>query len=284
MPAEIPRARIERQEAAYFLFYLGFAILLAANGMAGTVAFGAMLGLMAGAGLVIVCCGRPSAGLGAKRVRWFYFMAGMPVCYYALGAVVRRFRPDAAGSLRQVDGWLTGGNGDGWIGAIGHPILTEVLSWCYMGFFAFLLLGLWRHGWMAGLRAGRFFRALGLLYALGFWGYIFCPAAGPWHDFPSAVLPPPGGPGWRWNTAMVEWGSNRVDCFPSLHCAVAGLILAFDARVSRKVFYWHLPVVAGIWLSTVYLRQHYLTDVAAGLLLLGAALWLGRRGSRGEDY
>lgn len=280
------RAGIGIHEWAYLSFYLLYSGLLAAHGLAGTMAFAAIAGLLAGAVVVLAWARQPSGGLPERRVRWFYFMAGMPVCYYALGAGVSKFRPNGAGWLRSADKWLTGGHADAWLEAVAHPAVTELAAWGYMGFFPFLLLGLWRHGWMAEERAGAFFRPLGLLYAAGFMGYLLCPAAGPYRDFPSDVLPPPGWLGAGWNGAMVKWGSNGVDCFPSLHCAVSGLILVFDSRLNRRVFWWHLPVVAGIWFSTVYLRQHYLVDVLGALVLLGVSLWLGRGRRRGGmgDY
>ncbi|RYD28150.1 MAG: phosphatase PAP2 family protein, partial [Verrucomicrobiaceae bacterium] len=138
------------------------------------------------------------------------------------------------------------------------------------------------HGWAPEERAGPFFRALGLVYALGFAGYILCPAAGPYLDAGSGFTAPPAGwLGTRLAEAMVVWGSNRVDCFPSLHCAVSGLVLVFDARADRRLLFWHAPVVAGIWLSTVWLGQHYFVDVVGGLVLLAGVLWLVRRPASG---
>lgn len=267
---------VEIHEGCYLALYLVYAVLLAIHGMAGTVAFAEITGLTAGALGVIAYCHR-SPDLVRWRLRWFYFMAGMGVCYHALGLGVPKFRPDSAWLLQNADRLLIGGNGGLRLEPWSHPILTELMSWCYMGFFPFLLLGLWRHGWMAGSKAGLFFRRLGLLYAIGFTGYLLCPAAGPYRDL-RLDFPRPLPVGWgTWlNEAMVEWGSNRVDCFPSLHCAVSGLILAFDFRLSRTVFLWHLPIVAGIWLSTVYLGQHYFVDLLGGLVLLIIASILAR--------
>ena len=72
--------------------------------------------------------------------------------------------------------------------------------------------------------------------------------------------------------AIYPYGTNGADVFPSLHCAVSGFILGFDARHDPRAFRrWLLPVI-GLWLSTIYLRFHYFVDVAAGLTLAMLAL------------
>jgi membrane-associated phospholipid phosphatase len=74
------------------------------------------------------------------------------------------------------------------------------------------------------------------------------------------------------NARMVLEGSNRIDAFPSLHCAVSAYILFFD-RVHRP---WRFALYAtpcvGLWLSTIYLRYHYFIDVIGGFALAALAL------------
>jgi len=103
---------------------------------------------------------------------------------------------------------------------------------------------------------------------IGFLGYLLVPAAGPHVAF-ARLFPTPleGGFFWHLNHAMVTAGSNGVDVFPSLHTAVSVFILAFAYRHARREFWWLLIPVAGICVSTVYLRYHYLIDVICGLVL-----------------
>jgi membrane-associated phospholipid phosphatase len=42
----------------------------------------------------------------------------------------------------------------------------------------------------------------------------------------------------------------------------------------------HLPIAFGLYLSTLYLRVHYVVDVAAGFVLAGIALTLASRINR----
>jgi membrane-associated phospholipid phosphatase len=79
--------------------------------------------------------------------------------------------------------------------------------------------------------------------------------------------------------------------FPSLHAAVSLLALMLSWRYVRKLFYGLLPLVVGLWLSTVYLRHHFVVDLIAGFALSPAALvlapildrwWSAKRASYGE--
>ena len=63
--------------------------------------------------------------------------------------------------------------------------------------------------------------------------------------------------------------------FPSLHCSLALLTLIYSYRFSDAVFprfprLWFrivLPFVVSLWISTVYLRHHWVVDIFAGLAL-----------------
>jgi len=63
--------------------------------------------------------------------------------------------------------------------------------------------------------------------------------------------------------------------FPSLHCSLALLTLIYSHRFSDAVFprfprLWFrivLPCVVSLWVSTVYLRHHWVVDIFAGLAL-----------------
>jgi membrane-associated phospholipid phosphatase len=79
---------------------------------------------------------------------------------------------------------------------------------------------------------------------------------------------------------MVEQGSNRVDVWPSLHCAVSAFILGFAWRHHRKEFHYLLLPVAGLWFSTLYLHYHYFIDVLSGFALAAFALYESGRYAR----
>jgi membrane-associated phospholipid phosphatase len=65
--------------------------------------------------------------------------------------------------------------------------------------------------------------------------------------------------------------------FPSLHAAVSLMALVYAWRHVRIWFYLLLPFALGLWVSTVYLRHHYVVDLFAGWLLVPVALWVAPR-------
>jgi len=126
--------------------------------------------------------------------------------------------------------------------------------------------------------AQRFWAGLFTLYGIGFLGYSLVPAAGPWVSLAGQFAVPLTG-GWitDLNARVIGAGSNGVDVFPSLHCAVSAYCLFFDLRHKRWRFFAYVVPCVGLWLSTVYLRYHYLIDLVAGFALAAVVLEVARR-------
>jgi membrane-associated phospholipid phosphatase len=116
------------------------------------------------------------------------------------------------------------------------------------------------------------------IYGIGFLGYSLVPAGGPHLAFPGEFHVPLTG--WvvtRFNALIVEKGSNGVDVFPSLHCAVSCYLLFFDRQHARWRYRLYLVPCVGIWFATIYLRYHYFLDLVVGFAIAGFALWLTNR-------
>lgn len=238
------------------------------------VLFGAMLGVMAWlsrrhAGtrnwktLAAVCAG---------------LAVGMNISYQSMaGAVpaVRTLRYDA--HLLAIDRWLVGETPSVWLQHWAAPWLTDVMSLCYIFFMPLLFFSLLRYFFRSRELLGEFYTGIFTVYGLGFLGYLLVPAAGPWLAYPDLFsIGLDGGAITELNRTMVVEGSNRVDVWPSLHCAVSMFILGFAWRHHRSEFWVLLLPVAGLWLSTFYLRYHYLVDVACGFALAAFALYESR--------
>ena len=65
--------------------------------------------------------------------------------------------------------------------------------------------------------------------------------------------------------------------FPSLHTAVSVVMLVCAWRHVRAWFWFTLPFVVGLWVSTIYLRHHYAVDLLAGFALAPLALFVAPR-------
>ncbi|MBI3931971.1 MAG: inositol phosphorylceramide synthase [Acidobacteria bacterium] len=65
--------------------------------------------------------------------------------------------------------------------------------------------------------------------------------------------------------------------FPSLHAAVSLVALVFAWRHLRAWSWVLVPFVLGLWVSTIYLRHHYVVDLLAGWALAPVAMAVAPR-------
>ncbi|MDB4937592.1 MAG: hypothetical protein JWP87_4564 [Labilithrix sp.] len=76
-----------------------------------------------------------------------------------------------------------------------------------------------------------------------------------------------------WLLRLVYAGDPVTNCFPSAHCSVA-VYAAIGLRfTSRRLFLWGIATAVAICASTILTKQHYLADVAAGVVLAGLAAY-----------
>jgi membrane-associated phospholipid phosphatase len=159
-----------------------------------------------------------------------------------------------------------------------HPAFTEFFSFCYILFFIYLLFSMIYYFCGNVELLKKFIIGLFTIYGIGFLGYSFVPAAGPYKAMADQFTVPLTG--WwitKWNAAIVAQGSNGVDVFPSLHCALSSFFLFFDRQHRPWRFKLYLVPCVGLWISTIYLRYHYLVDVLCGFALSAFALWIANR-------
>ena len=222
---------------------------------------------------VIVRCQRRETGLRWKVRLWFYPVA-MNAAFFTMGQTVAMLTSGRCdGTLAAIDRACFGGLLSVRAGALASPFLTEITSICYFLFFPYLLVSWFYSAWRGVPMLRRLFTGMFTIYGIGFLGYSLVPAAGPYLAFPSAFTGPLQG--WfvtRLNASVVASGSNGVDVFPSLHCAVSAYLLFFDRRHAPWRYRLHLIPCLGLWFATIYLRYHYFADVVAGFALAALAL------------
>ncbi len=229
-------------------------------------------------GLPRLCARIPA--IWGWRVRLGIAWLLMNTTYLQMGHVVGRLgTPLRDAQLQAVDAGLFGAPLPLLLESWMKGPLPDLISACYLLFFPYLTWSCAIRLWQANrsLRDSiRFFEALFVVYAVGFFGYLMVPAQGAYLDIPDAFRTPLSG-GWvfRFNDHLVRAGSNRVDVFPSLHVAVSGTMLGWDLRSGRRWARWLVIPVLGLWAATILLRYHYGIDVMAGFALAGTALaWI----------
>ena len=218
------------------------------------------------------------------RVRLLFHPIALNVVFMHMKEAIPKIVPERMDlQLQGIDALIAGGNMSVRLERAVRPWLTEALSSCYILFFPYLLFSLvyYFRKDLSTLRA--FLVGMFTIYGIGFLGYSLVPAWGPWIAMKDAFqVPLEGFAVTRWNTAIVTWGSNGVDVFPSLHCALSSYFLFFDRRHVRWRYLVYLVPCIGLWISTIYLRYHYLIDVVCGFALAAFALGLSARYEREE--
>jgi len=177
-----------------------------------------------------------------------------------------------------VDHSLFGVHPTVWLERLISPTLSTLLQFAYLSYYFFpISLGTVL---IARGKFGEFEEALfGILlcFYLSYVGYLLFPAIGP-----------------RFTLGYLQTGSlqvspfvekiqnilnslekNKTDAFPSGHTAVSLMTLYYAWKEKeKKLFTGLIPVVAGLIISTVYLRYHYVIDVIAGIAVTILTVYL----------
>jgi len=282
--------RVRPEEALLLLLGLLLASLMAANGVWRFTAFvhprfWQIFGVLA---LLVFARAawrerslRAGVWPGLTTVRDFapFFLALL--LYETLHDLTPVVRPQVVdGALIAIDRALLGVDASLWLGRFASPLLTHVMVDCYLSyFFAPVLLAslLYWRGERVAFR--EYLVSLTVVTILGYLGYLLVPAVGP-YVYQAALFPTrlPGGEQTHFFIAQIDsFRGVARDCFPSMHTAHTTIVLVFAWKHARRLFFVFLPIALGLYLSTVYLRMHYVIDVIAGFGVSALAAALGPR-------
>ncbi len=115
-----------------------------------------------------------------------------------------------------------------------------------------------------------------LVTFLGLLGYLLVPAIGPIYTLRDQYTVPLSQPLAVFNQQVefMDFARIRRDVFPSLHVALSFVVWLYAYRNSRRLFWILAPFLLSLWVSTIYLRYHYLVDDLAGLALAPSCFWM----------
>jgi membrane-associated phospholipid phosphatase len=203
------------------------------------------------------------------------------ICIYELlGGVIPYLRPDVDDLLMQIDLALFGVHPTIWLERFFVPWLTDLLALAYAAYYfipVVLICILYFWGQLEEFSLTICTLLLG--YYLSFVGYIIMPTIGPRFTLASLYnVPLQGG---VISESLIHIlnaiEGNKLDCFPSGHTQMVLISLWFAFRYRRPLFWIYLPIGIALIFSTVYLRYHYVIDIAAGCAFAGITLLLGPR-------
>lgn len=233
-------------------------------------------------------------------LRWIHDWAAFPFVIFTYKQLYYMIRPIHMGKdydqlLIALDRALFHVNPTEWLARFSYPVLTEILQIAYSLFYVlFIAVGieLYRDRDHSRFAFFRFTIVYGFL--LSYIGYFLLPAVGPrftLHDFSKLNSELPGllsTPALRWFINFFEsipsgvansvaLASAQRDVFPSGHTmmAIVAIVLAFRYRL--KVRTWVLVLGILLIFATVYLRYHYVIDIAAGAILSILCLFSARK-------
>jgi membrane-associated phospholipid phosphatase len=209
---------------------------------------------------------------------WFPFLVIL-MMYYSLwgNATHLLVSTDRDAMLIAWDQKLFGFQASVWLERFVTPALTGWMSFAY--FFHLLNLPLVAC-FIYLRRSTKSFREMmcGLLVVsfFGILGYLLVPAIGPMYTLRDRYTAPLAEPLGILNRQMdfMDFARIHRDVFPSLHAGISFVVWLYAYRNSRRLFWILSPLVLSLWVSTVYLRYHYLVDVLAGLALAPPSFWL----------
>jgi membrane-associated phospholipid phosphatase len=153
-------------------------------------------------------------------------------------------------------------------------VVCTVIYFCHFLFPIAVGLVLWL------VDRSQFLRFTTAVLAMSFAAFIFfllLPTAPPWyanqvgllpgvHDLLHGTLPSAVSPYFQ------RLDADPVAAFPSLHAAYPTLGALALWQVSRRTALFMVPWCLAVWFSVVILGQHYVVDVAGGIIL-AAATW-----------
>jgi len=217
-------------------------------------------------------------------------------CFEEMGKLMHLVQPQwQDAKLMAFDRWLTGVNPSLWLEKIANPPLNEFMQFAYFTYFLFLLiLGAnlyWRREWQS-YWAVMTYSAVG--YSLGYGIAVMFPVQSPWFTMAGMWhVELTGGPFTAVINLIEKCGRVHGAAFPSQHVAGAMAALWGAWQHRRWLFWAFLPFVVCMCASTVYVRNHYVADVLAGLVtgtlgyLIGKSLmsrWPPEAAARHDDW
>jgi membrane-associated phospholipid phosphatase len=200
------------------------------------------------------------------------------VTYELLGGIIPYLRPEVDNLLMKIDLNLFGTHPTLWLERFLVPWLIDILAMVYASYYfipVILIVILYVRGAEAEFSVTIFTLLLG--YYLSFVGYITMPTIGPRFTLASLYEVPLRGGVVADSLIHIlnAIEGNKQDCFPSGHTQMTLISLWFAFKYRRPLFWIYLPVSVVLIFSTVYLRYHYVIDIAAGFAFAGVTLLLG---------
>jgi hypothetical protein len=233
-------------------------------------------------GLLLRTCAWGAAYVGSvyllpaikNRVVWFFLRAGaVQIMCGQLFLIAQRMQmiivhqwQDPA--ILRLESAVFGVQPTVWLQKFISPPLTEWMMFAYV-IYLVIYPGL---GALIYFRRGErpledYLFTLAVTNVVCFLGFLVFPIAGPFnHMRESYAIPLKGGFFTAWGEYIRKNVHEIGGNLPSPHCAIATVMWMMARRYVRPAFYALAPVILSLYVSTFFLRYHYVTDSVVGIL------------------
>ena len=216
---------------------------------------------------------------------WFPFLVILLMYYSLWGDATHLLVPhDRDAQLIALDQALFGFQASVAIQRFVSPPLTAWMEFAYTFHILNIpIVACFVYIWRSRERFREMMAGVLVMTFFGLIGYMLVPAIGPLYtlrDQYTVALSVPLDVVNR-QIEFMDYARIQRDVFPSLHVGISFIVWLYAYRNSRRLFWILAPLILSLFVSTVYLRYHYLVDVVAGLVLAPLcfvlANWLFRR-------
>ena len=163
-----------------------------------------------------------------------------------------------------------------WLQKVTTPWATEYFKCAYFSYYLVVpiaALSLYLKGDMKIFE--ELITTLAFVFYICYIGFILLPVEGPRYALASLyTIKLKGYSITNFQDLLTEFGALHGGCMPSSHVAAALVSLITTRRYVKVAYYFLLPAVLSLFISTVYTRDHYLSDVIVGLLVGWFGLFL----------
>jgi membrane-associated phospholipid phosphatase len=221
-------------------------------------------------------------------IRSWYPVLVVPLMFTELYYLIPAVNPhDADALLQRLEIAIFGTIGALWMQRLYWPPLTELMFIAYAAFY-FLPLVPGIPLYLAGDRRkfDRFVFLLMLNYYGAFAIYFLLPSVGPGIALAEQFTRELRGvfaSDWIYRTIHSMEGIHH-DCFPSVHTAIALVVVGYLYLHRWYSFLPLIPVSVATVFATIYCRYHYTPDILAGIVLAVVSLVVYRRLYRVADW
>jgi membrane-associated phospholipid phosphatase len=238
------------------------------------------IALMAALVIISRYAGRHDGPAWARTLHAFLPVVLVPILFNSMGDLIpwirQRYFDDL---LISIDYGLFGGHHPTvLLERFIHPLLTTALQFAYISYYPMATaLGVVLYMKKNETAFDEAIFGIILCFYLSYLGYLLVPAVGP--RFTLAHLQSRDLAAGPLVTAIQDTlnalENTKTDAFPSGHTAVALMTLYYAWKFRERILVFLLvPAVAGLIVSTVYLRYHYVIYVIAGIALTALTVYL----------